>query len=99
VSLIAFRAHCSRAPAYAAFSASSYSPNGISPVTKNRATLDPKNLGIGFGRFWPKTYVSFLVGKTVTTLEISLVIYVCHLCHYALVMHACILSVYLTSFR
>jgi len=57
-SLIAFTAHCSLALAYTAFSTSSYSLNGISQVTKNRATSDPKNLGIGFGQFCTKTSVS-----------------------------------------
>ena len=65
-SLIAFRAHCSRALAYTAFSTFSYSLNGISLINKNRATSDPKNLG--FGRFCPKTAVSVRVCKTVTVL-------------------------------
>jgi len=40
------------------------------PSYQKPCKFRPKNLG--FGRFWPKTSVSVLVDKTVTTLDLTL---------------------------
>jgi len=41
------------------------------PSYQKPCKFRPKNLGFGFGRFWPKTSVSVLVDKTVTTLFLA----------------------------